>query len=154
MTPRRFAIFILALLLPAMLWAFAENGKNDLLLKTRSLMGQAKKDRPGVRDSFIMQFRLPLGEPFERDAVLERLWETFRGCTPDQAVYATREPLRLEDNRHHERRQVLVRGKSPAGEPVEVRVDWVRFSGEWYIHGFTGWEPTPNPRHTGRALAN
>lgn len=141
MTPRRFAVFILFLLLPGMLWGFAWAGKEDLLLKTRSLMGQAKKNRRGVRDGFVEQFRVPVENAEAASERLLRLWAVFQACTPTETRYGSRASLVLSDGKEHEHRQVLVRGRTPDGQSVEVRVEWVRHSGNWYVHDFSGWEP-------------
>ena len=142
MTPRRFATLIVALLLPALLWGMVEHGKNDLLLKTRSLMGQAKKDRPGLFDGFFMQYRLPEGDPEEQLAKLGRVWRVLQECTPESTRYGERTPVMADGGRKRERRQVAVRGRTRSGERVEFEVDWIRHAGNWYIHEVSGWEPT------------
>lgn len=152
MSPRRFAVFVLVLLLPAMLWGFAWAGKEDLLLKTRSLMGQAKKNRPGVRDGFVEQFRVPVEDPDAAAERLLRLWRIFQACTPTDTRYGSQAPVRLGDGKEREHRQVVVRGKNSDGQPVEVHVEWIRHAGAWYIHDFSGWEPPAPLRSQHRAV--
>lgn len=147
MTPRRFAVFILSLLIPAVLWVSAFNGREDLQLRTRSFMSQAKKDRPGKFEGFAQMCRLPDAHPGEADGMLYRLWNTFKSCTPEKTGYGSRQPVRLGDGREHEHREVVVTARDPRGEVVRFNVDWVRYMGNWYIHGFTGYEARarPNP---------
>ena len=148
MTPRRFAAVIVALLLPALLWAMVEHGKNDLLLKTRSLMGQAKKDRTGLFEGFFGQYRLPEGPLEVQAAKFSRIWGVMRACTPESAEYGDRTPVTADDGRERERRQVTIRGRSGSGEAVQFQVDWVRHAATWYIHDCSGWGP-PDARNGG-----
>lgn len=145
MTPRRFALLILALLLPAGLWASVAAGKEDLLYRTRSFMSQAKRDRPGKFEGFAELCRMPDADPAAADPVLYRLWRSFKACNPASAAYGSNTPVRLADGREHDHREVVVTGRDERGRAVAFQVQWVRLMGNWYIQDVTGWEPAPEP---------
>jgi hypothetical protein len=146
MSPRRFAVFILAILIPALIWGATLMGKDDLLFRTRSFMGQAKKDRPGKFEGFAQLCRPPSEPPEEATEMLQRLWTGFRMTTPDKTTYGSKAPIRLSDGKEHEHRQVVVDGHGPAGQQVTMNVEWVRFMGNWYIQGFSGSAAETQPR--------
>jgi hypothetical protein len=146
MTPRRFAVFIVMMLFPAIIWGFTMAGKNDLLLATRSLMGQAKKARHGTFSAFYIKYRFPEGNPSRQEVVFEKLWDVFRDCTPEKTAYGLDTKLMADDGKPHDRRQVVVQGRSEQGQPVSVTVEWIRHGGKWYIHDFSGYQA---PRKSG-----
>jgi hypothetical protein len=120
------------------LWLFVTTGKNDLLLATRSLMGQAKKATFATQSSFYSRYRLPEGNPDRQEVLFQRLWAIFQDCQPQRADYGDRHRLKADDGRYHEHRQVIVTGRSLArGEPVTLRVEWVKQGGNWYIHDYS-----------------
>jgi hypothetical protein len=140
MTPRRAAVYVALLIVPAILYAFVQAGRNDLLLATRSLMGQAKKADEGTWALFYQRYRFPAGNPGEQETLFHRLWERFQDCTPREARYGGRAPFAGPDGRVRERREVVVRGSTRTGEGVTLRVDWVRHAGGWYILDFQDYD--------------
>lgn len=140
MTPRRAAVYIAILLVPAMLYGFVQAGKNDLLLATRSLMGQAKKAREDTWAQFYVRYRYPLGDAGRQESLFAQLWSLFQDCTPESARYGDRTPHVGPDGRRRDRREVIVRGSTRAGDRVTLRVDWVRHAGGWYILDFRDYD--------------
>lgn len=140
MTPRRAAVYVAMLLLPAILYGFVQAGRNDLLLATRSLMGQAKKARDGTAGQFFLRYRFPLGGPADQEALFAGLWERFQDCTPTAARYGARSRHREPDGRPRDRREVIVRGSTRAGDRVTLRVDWIHHAGKWYILDFQDYD--------------
>jgi len=128
------------LLLPAMVYGFVQAGRNDLLLATRSLMGQAKKARDGTATQFYERYRFPLGGPGDQELLLLTLWERFRDCTPSAARYGARDRHTEPDGRARDRREVIVRGSTRTGDRVTLRVDWIRHAGGWYILDFQDYD--------------
>jgi hypothetical protein len=151
MSAARAVTVIVALLIPAALWGYLNNARNDVRTFTRSLIRQVqaveKEDRAADLDApsrvdaaqarLFIRFRHPDGDPDEQSMMFAGLWSSLLRGDPETAEYTKNErPIRI-DGKEHRRRQVRFRSRGRDGDRTTVVVNWVHQRGGWYIYGYT-----------------
>jgi len=118
------------------LYLVLDHSRNDMLYRSRSIISQRQKMQPDDFPFFFNALRYPEGNPDDQYPLLERFWLDTGGYTVREAAYGNTEPLVASDGERRQHRQVRVDGTAGDGEARRLTLEWVRYRGSWYLHGY------------------
>lgn len=142
MSGARVATWAAVLFIPAVLWGFLNSARNDLLARTRSMIGQVQRielENEKAQASFFIHTRFPDGDRSRQEMLFGRLWYVLHECETGEISYRGETKLkRCEDGREHNCRQVVVEGRDrEEHRDMKLVLDWVQYQGSWYLNGAT-----------------